>query len=253
VLTPEEWQRIEDELAGHSGHGVRIEGPAKRGTMKSLSCEPAAAGNRAQRVSRKNRRGSQPRLNSVNHSGAIVQSHTEAKSITKNPREEGLKEGFEIYTSCIERMKSSGIKSHIVAARLLGQTASAIVPACSKDTALERLELAAGTLGEMAPSNSTEAMLATQMIAVHEAALLFIKSATQEKQTFDGCDANVLRATRLMQVFNEQLEAMQRLKGKAGQQKVTVEHVHVHEGGQAIVGAVTTREPGGGVGDDSRK
>ena len=41
-----------------------------------------------------------------------------------------------------------------------------------------------------------------------------------------------------MRIFNEQLEAMQKLKGKASQQKVTVEHVHVHEGGQAIVGAV---------------
>jgi hypothetical protein len=33
---------------------------------------------------------------------------------------------------------------------------------------------------------------------------------------------------------------MAKLKGKTGQQKVTVEHVHVHQGGQAIVGAVTT-------------
>jgi hypothetical protein len=41
-----------------------------------------------------------------------------------------------------------------------------------------------------------------------------------------------------MRVFNEQLEVMQKLKGKTGQQKVTVEHVHVNEGGQAIVGAL---------------
>jgi hypothetical protein len=50
------------------------------------------------------------------------------------------------------------------------------------------------------------------------------------------CDANVLRATRLMRVFIEQLEAMQKLKGKPRQQRVTVEHVHVHKGGQAIDG-----------------
>jgi hypothetical protein len=42
-----------------------------------------------------------------------------------------------------------------------------------------------------------------------------------------------------MRLFNEQLEAMAKLKGKAGQQKVTVEHVHVHKGGQAIVGAIS--------------
>jgi hypothetical protein len=39
-----------------------------------------------------------------------------------------------------------------------------------------------------------------------------------------------------------QVEALQRYRGK-GQQKVTVEHVHAHSGGQAIVGTV---HPGGG-------
>jgi hypothetical protein len=33
----------------------------------------------------------------------------------------------------------------------------------------------------------------------------------------EGSDANVLRATRLMRVFNEQIEVMQKLKGKTGQ------------------------------------
>ena len=36
----------------------------------------------------------------------------------------------------------------------------------------------------------------------------------------------------------EQLEAMAKLKGTAGRQKMIVEHVHVHAGGQAIVGPV---------------
>jgi hypothetical protein len=40
------------------------------------------------------------------------------------------------------------------------------------------------------------------------------------------------------------LDALNRHRGK-GQQKVTVEHVHVHSGGQAVVGMVET--PGGGA------
>jgi hypothetical protein len=32
--------------------------------------------------------------------------------------------------------------------------------------------------------------------------------------------------------------ALNRHRGKGGQQKVTVEHVHVHAGGQAVVGVV---------------
>jgi hypothetical protein len=43
---------------------------------------------------------------------------------------------------------------------------------------------------------------------------------------------------KLLRTYTAQLEALQRYRGK-GQQKVTVEHVHVHSGGQAIVGAVT--------------
>jgi hypothetical protein len=51
------------------------------------------------------------------------------------------------------------------------------------------------------------------------------------------------KANKLSRTYATLLEALNRHRGK-GQQKVTVEHVHVHEGGQAIVGAVQT--PGGG-------
>ena len=78
------------------------------------------------------------------------------------------------------------------------------------------------------------------MIGVHEAAVKFLIDATMPNQTFEGKNANVLRATRLMRVFNEQLEALAKLKGKTRHQKVTVEHVHVNAGGQAIVGAVSS-------------
>src|SRR2546423_3644428 len=86
------------------------------------------------------------------------------------------------------------------------------------------------TMAEMAPQNVTEAMLATQMIAANDAALLFLRRATLGNQTFYGVEANVHPASRLMRIFNEQLEAMQKLKGKASQQKVTAEHGYVQEG-----------------------
>ena len=44
-------------------------------------------------------------------------------------------------------------------------------------------------------------------------------------------------AVKLLRTFTTQLEALQRYRGK-GQQKVTVEHVNVNAGGQAIVGTV---------------
>ena len=71
-----------------------------------------------------------------------------------------------------------------------------------------------------------------------------------EGQTADGKTANVNRAVRLMQLFLPQTEAFQKLGGKSVQQKVMVEHAHVHEGGQAIVGAVAAAIPVAGGGDD---
>jgi hypothetical protein len=91
-------------------------------------------------------------------------------------------------------------------------------------------------------------MLAVQMIATNDAALMFLRRATTEGLSLTGAEASVLGATRLLRLHLEQIEAMQKLKGKIGQQKVTVEYVHVYQGGQAIVGAVNPAktEPGEG-------
>jgi hypothetical protein len=57
------------------------------------------------------------------------------------------------------------------------------------------------------------------------------------EQTFEGRKENLSQANKLSRTYGSLLEALNRHRGK-GQQKVTVEHVHVHSGGQAIVGHV---------------
>jgi hypothetical protein len=54
-----------------------------------------------------------------------------------------------------------------------------------------------------------------------------------------------MQANKLCRTYAVLLDALNRHRGK-GQQKVTVEHVHVHSGGQAVVGIV--EGPGGGAG-----
>jgi hypothetical protein len=49
-----------------------------------------------------------------------------------------------------------------------------------------------------------------------------------------------------MRTYAALVEALSRYRGK-GEQKMTVEHVHVHAGGQAIVGEVRTGGRGEGV------
>ena len=63
-------------------------------------------------------------------------------------------------------------------------------------------------------------------------------------QTFEGRRENLAQANKLSRTYATLLEALNRHRGK-GQQKVTVEHVHVHSGGQAVVGLV--ENPGRGA------
>ena len=113
----------------------------------------------------------------------------------------------------------------------------------------EWLASATAMLGELEPATATEAMLAALMIGTQKAALSFLQRAGLAQQTFEGTNANVLRATRLMRMFNEQIETMSKLKGKGtSQQRVVVEHVTVAAGGQAIVGVANALPRGEGVG-----
>ena len=81
-----------------------------------------------------------------------------------------------------------------------------------------------------------EGMLATQMVATHFAAISALRRF-KGAETIHQQDSNGNLAVKLLRTFTLQIEALQRYRGK-GQQKVTVEHVHVNTGGQAIVGVV---------------
>lgn len=94
----------------------------------------------------------------------------------------------------------------------------------------------------ISPKDELEGMMAAQLIAAHNAAMECYRRAMIGEQTFEGRRENLAQANKLSRSFATLLEALNRHRGK-GQQKVTVEHVHVHSGGQAMVGVV---EPAGG-------
>jgi hypothetical protein len=81
-----------------------------------------------------------------------------------------------------------------------------------------------------------EGMLATQMVATHVAAIRVLRQL-KGSETIVQQNSNGSLAVKLLRTFTMQLEALQRYRSN-GQQKVTVEHVHVNAGGQAIVGTV---------------
>jgi len=100
-------------------------------------------------------------------------------------------------------------------------------------------------LNGIQPQDELEGMLATQIIAVHNMAMRTMRLAMLKGQTFEGKKSNVNYATKMLRTFMAQMEALKKYR-TGGQQKMIVEHVHVNEGGQAIVGTVNQ---GGGKND----
>ena len=88
-----------------------------------------------------------------------------------------------------------------------------------------------------APKDALEGMLVAQMIAAHNAAMECVRRAQLPNQTFEGSEQNMKHAAKLMGVFTRQVEALDKHRNR-GQQKITVEHVTVNAGGQAIVGNI---------------
>ncbi|MDJ1007870.1 MAG: hypothetical protein QNJ13_08605 [Paracoccaceae bacterium] len=112
----------------------------------------------------------------------------------------------------------------------------------SEDEITVRLARAIELYESLAPTDGAEAMLAQQMVGTHHAALECLRRAALPNQSFEGRDMALRHASKLMSLYEKQMSALNKSRGK-GQQKVTVEHVHVAAGGQAIVGNVEAGAP----------
>ena len=97
-------------------------------------------------------------------------------------------------------------------------------------------------VAEIAPQDGIEAMLATQMAAVHIATMRHSRQMAGA-ETIAQLDVQEKVFNKLARTFAAQVEALRKHR-HGGQQKMTVEHVTVEKGGQAIVGNVTK---GGGT------
>ncbi len=96
------------------------------------------------------------------------------------------------------------------------------------------------------PRDELEAMLAVQMAAIHQATMMMARRLNHV-ETIPQQDAAERALNKLARTYATQMEALKRYR-TGGQQKVTVEHVTVNAGGQAIVGAVAH----GGRGSDGK-
>jgi hypothetical protein len=100
----------------------------------------------------------------------------------------------------------------------------------SMNAALAMIEAAA-------PRDEIEAALAVQMACTHTAAMAVLAKMDVAVATEQRIAAFGSAAARLMRAYATQVEVLRRLRN-GGQQYVRVEHVHVNDGGQAVIGNV---------------
>ncbi len=91
----------------------------------------------------------------------------------------------------------------------------------------------------MNPQDELEGMLGAQMIATHQAAMECYRRGMILSMSPETRDKNLNQANKLSRSYAVLLESLQRYRGKGmSQQKVIVEHVHINQGAQAIIGNV---------------
>ena len=92
-------------------------------------------------------------------------------------------------------------------------------------------------------SNSLEKMLAHQLAVCHDTAM---KNASRANLQQDPQHATRMMnlSIRAMETFQKGLLTLKRLRG-SGEQRITIEHVNVSDGGQAVIGSVRPRGTGG--------
>ena len=132
-----------------------------------------------------------------------------------------------------------GTRDCQLAHTLLSQAISAIAGSAAPDADLANAVVAMVT--DLKPKDSYEALLGVQTVVGHFRAM-HLMAKSRGKESFGVGEDALKQAMQLMRLATKQIEALSRYRNR-GQQHMVVEHVHVHEGGQAIVGPV-----GGGLG-----
>jgi hypothetical protein len=133
-----------------------------------------------------------------------------------------------------------GTGDYEFAAGLLTQLAD--VSRSGKVTTKQELNFILSVVQGIKPKDETEALLAAQMAAIHNATMVAARRLSHV-ETIPQQDSASNMLNKLARTFAAQVEALKRYRS-AGEQTIKVQHVTVNDGGQAIVGNVS--QGGGG-------
>jgi hypothetical protein len=136
----------------------------------------------------------------------------------------------------LQALEATGMADLDAASQLVKQ----VINAQPEQGSLSSANSAIAMLQGIGPQDEVEGLLASQMVAVHHMAMEFSRRAMGGNLTTDQADRLINRTTKLMRTFKAQVEALQKYRTN-GQQRITVHHVHVNQGGQALIGDLRGR------------
>ena len=136
------------------------------------------------------------------------------------------------------RCRVTGARSKGWEQVLLNQVTNPTMGSHGDPSFIEKATALTGAMHGIGPTDEIEGMFAAQLLKAHEATMEAHRRAVRPGQCNEGFERNLNLANKGSRTFVALVEGLNRHRGK-GQQKVTVEHVHVHAGGQAVVGNVT--------------
>ena len=156
---------------------------------------------------------------------------------TCNPHNDGAGWGLRLENAF-------GTRSHAFTTTPLSQVMTVLRPKSGK-VSEDDVNAVLAVLDGAKPESEIEAMLIMQMAITHALAMKTAGTLCRV-ETIPQQDSAGLVLSRLTRTFTTQIEALAKLR-RGGAQKVTVEHVHVYPGGQAIVGNVNHNPGAGGA------
>ena len=168
---------------------------------------------------------------------------------------------LELIPSCRSKaaaMATTGVTDLDVAARLVAHVGTVLGAKSVSDQMTQadanknnqiRFNDAGAKMHGLEPADAMEGMTAALLVAVQDAALHALAVATSGAKDYHNRAQCAGSAERLIGAFVRLADLRTRLRGGGTTQRVTVEHVTVAAGGQAVIGAISS--PGGGGGRSS--
>lgn len=134
--------------------------------------------------------------------------------------------------------EATGASNNAVGIQLLSNLGQGIIPAkAGIKTMAKLLNRTAESMHALGPQDEYEGQLIAQLIVLHEQAMEWLGKAIRTDRV-DFANVYLNGASKLLTRHHETLDSLLKYR-RRGEQRVVVEHVNVHNGGQAIVGTVT--------------